>query len=421
MKFINNFPLIFQTLPIFFKGSKRELELDDLYEPLNSHKSNTVGNKLCESWEQEVRQKKAKNKDPSLLRAGLKVFGLEIGLLGILLLTMELLFKLTQPIFLGGLVAYYSSQSDFSDITEAYLYAGAVVLCSAINVLFTHGYMLSNLTTGMKLRVSACSMIYRKSLRLSKTALGDTTVGQVVNLLSNDVGRLDLAVLFIHYLWIGPLETILATYLMYREIGISAIFGVIFLLLFIPLQAYLGKKTSVLRLRTALRTDERVRLMNEIVQGIQVIKMYTWEKPFSGLVALARKKEIKVIRYVSYIRGILLSFIMFTTRVSIFISLVGYALLGNILTAKQAFVVTAYYNLLRATMTVFFPQGISQVAETLVSVRRIQKFMLYDEVPTLGGSLTTFDKLKDEIEAGSNDSTITKDASILSEESKGKE
>lgn len=48
---------------------------------------------------------------------------------------------------------------------------------------------------------------------------------------------------------------------------------------------------------------------------------------------------------------------MFTTRVSIFASLIGYALLGQIVTAEKAFVITAYYNILRQTMTVFFPQG----------------------------------------------------------------
>lgn len=142
---------------------------------------------------------------------------------------------------------------------------------------------------------------------------------------------------------------------------------------------YLGKRSSILRLKTAIRTDERVRLMNEIISGIQVIKMYTWEKPFAYMVSLARKNEIKQIKATSFIRGIIGSFIMFTTRISIFISVLAYVLLGGYITAEQVFVLTSYYNILRQTMTVFFPQGIALVAEALVSVNRLEKFLMYNE------------------------------------------
>lgn len=52
---------------------------------------------------------------------------------------------------------------------------------------------------------------------------------------------------------------------------------------------WLAKKVSVLRLKMANKTDERIRLMNEIISGIQVIKMYMWEKHFQKLIDDARK------------------------------------------------------------------------------------------------------------------------------------
>lgn len=139
-----------------------------------------------------------------------------------------------QPIFLGKLLSYYTNDPITKE--DAYLYAGGVVLCSGVLIFITHPYMLGILHMGMKLRIACCTLIYRKALKLSRTALGETTVGQAVNLLSNDVNRFDVALIYLHYLWLGPLETIIITYFMYKEVELSAIFGVIILLLFIPLQ-----------------------------------------------------------------------------------------------------------------------------------------------------------------------------------------
>nr|ASS36021.1 ABCC4 [Samia ricini] len=379
------------TLPMFWSGITKEMEEHDLYQPLDEHSSGPLGDKFARLWEEEVARAGGKRK-PSLLRVIMRAYAARCMLYGFVLLVMECGIRIAQPVFLGKLVEYYSTGHDMSR-EEAYLYAGGVVLCSALNVFVVHPYMMAILHMGMKFRVACCSLIYRKSLRLSKTALGETTVGQVVNLLSNDVNRFDVAIIFLHYLWIGPLATVVVTYLMWLEISWAAVFGVGFMLAFIPLQAYLGKRTSVLRLKTALRTDERVRLMNEILSGIQVIKMYTWEKPFADLVAKARKHEIKQIRATSYIRGVLTSFIMFTTRICLFCSILAYVLFENVITAKQVFVVTSFYNILRQTMTVFFPQGIAQVAEAIISIKRLQNFMLYEDtskpVPGLGDIQTS--------------------------------
>ncbi|XP_011505353.1 PREDICTED: probable multidrug resistance-associated protein lethal(2)03659 [Ceratosolen solmsi marchali] len=387
-------------LRLFWVGYNRDLDIQDLYEPLNEHTSNKLGEKIAKLWEEECQSVNAKQLSkqkgdisidgndsikgqPSLLRVLLRCFGAKIMLYGLLLAVMEILLRVSQPLLLARLLKYFSIHNDnMISREEAYIYAGGVILCSALNILVIHPYMMAILHMGMKMRVACCTLIYRKSLKLSRTALGETTIGQAVNLLSNDVNRFDMATIFLHYLWIGPVETIIIMYVMFNEVQESAIIGVATLLMFIPLQGFLGKKSSSLRLKTAIRTDERVRLTNEIISGIQAIKMYTWEKPFSALVAKARFNEIKVIRSMSYIRGAIMSFIIFSTRLSLFVTILAYVLFGKHINAEIVFMLTAYYNILRTNMTVFFSQGITQVAEVMVSIRRLQNFMMYEEVST---------------------------------------
>ncbi|KAG5343188.1 L259 protein, partial [Acromyrmex charruanus] len=379
-------------LRIFWVGYRRDLEVTDLYTPLKEHTSGILGVKIAKAWEEECEayqrrleqvaksgsQKKVK--EPSLMRVLIRCFGLTTLLYGLFMAVMEILLRVMQPLLVGQMLLYFNTMG--VDKSYAYGCAVGVILCSALNVFVIHPYMMGILHMGMKVRVACCSLIYRKTLKMTRTALGETTIGQAVNLLSNDVNRFDVSIIFLHYLWLGPLETIIITYVMYHvlDVGVSSIIGVASLLMFIPLQAWLGKKSSELRLRTAIRTDERVRLTNEIISGIQAIKMYTWEKPFSALIEKARKKEVNVIRWTSYIRGVTLSFIIFSTRMSLFITVLAYVLFGYKITAEKVFVITAYYNSLRTTMTVFFPQGITQVAEAMVSIRRLQKFLMYDEL-----------------------------------------
>lgn len=107
--------------------------------------------------------------------------------------------------------------------------------------------------------------------------------------------------------------------------------------------------------------------MNEIIQGVQVIKMYAWERPFEDLVKNARKEEVGMIQRSNYIRGTNLSCMMFVSRIAIFTSLVIYALLGQVVTAEKAFVITAYYNILRQVMTVQFPRGKCQQKDKILA------------------------------------------------------
>ncbi len=53
--------------------------------------------------------------------------------------------------------------------------------------------------------------------------------------------------------------------------------------------AFLSRTLANMRVKTAWKSDVRIGIMNEIVNGIKVIKMYGWEVPFSDKIAEARK------------------------------------------------------------------------------------------------------------------------------------
>lgn len=86
--------------------------------------------------------------------------------------------------------------------------------------------------------------------------------------------------------------------------------------------------------------------------------------------------------------GSLFSFEGFVTRTSIFISILGYVLLGNILTAETAFSITAVYNALNTVITLLFSISISSLAEVNVSLKRMQNFMNYEEIPERNNAIT---------------------------------
>lgn len=45
-----------------------------------------------------------------------------------------------------------------------------------------------------------------------------------------------MVVVFFNYLWIGPIQTMVVTYFLWQEIGVSSIIGVALLLVTIPIQ-----------------------------------------------------------------------------------------------------------------------------------------------------------------------------------------
>ena len=119
-----------------------------------------------------------------------------------------------------------------------------------------------------------------QTLLLSKRALSRFSTGRVIDLLSNDLQRMEEAAL-----WFGPiipslLTIVVATFLLLYLIGWQALMGVIFLCFLLPYYVETSSASAALRLRTAEKSDQRISLMTEVVSGIRAIKTHGWEDEY---------------------------------------------------------------------------------------------------------------------------------------------
>uniref|UniRef100_A0A0M3JBI9 ABC transmembrane type-1 domain-containing protein n=1 Tax=Anisakis simplex TaxID=6269 RepID=A0A0M3JBI9_ANISI len=157
-----------------------------------------------------------------------------------LLLLLEEMIKLLQPLAMGRLIRYFRFDKPLS-MQEAYMALIALSLVSVLIPLIHHPYFYELQKKGLELKVAACGMIMQKGLQLSSSALHKTTVGHIVTLMSTDVAKFDMMFIFVHYLWLSPLILVSYTVMLWREIGFSSVVGFGALIVLVPIQGYFSR------------------------------------------------------------------------------------------------------------------------------------------------------------------------------------
>ncbi|RCH99356.1 hypothetical protein CU098_007426, partial [Rhizopus stolonifer] len=126
--------------------------------------------------------------------------------------------------------------------------------------------------------------------------------------------------------------------------------------------------------------DERVSLMNEVLQGIRQIKFFASEANWEERVMKARLLELRQLK-MTYINNIVYSLLY--NGSPIFLSLITFFFFtkahGGQLTAPIAFTAISIFNELRLALNVI-PESIVVAIESYASVKHIEKFLFEEEI-----------------------------------------
>ena len=231
------------------------------------------------------------------------------------------------------------------------------------------------------MRTAIVCAIYRKTWTISNQARKDFSTGEITNLMSIDAQRFIEIVPYLNTVWSGPFQFGLAIYFLFDLVGYSALAGLAVFFILVPVNIYGGKVGRKIQMRQMKAKDGRILLMNEILQGMRVLKLYAWEKPFMGKINDSRGEEIKSIKDNALLQALL--WITYTgaplvVTIATFIVYI-YSDPNNVLTAEKVFGTVAVFNVVRIPMNPF-PRFLMESVKLFVSLRRIDSFLNSDDL-----------------------------------------
>lgn len=394
------------THELIFSYTKRGLEVDlwkpNLYERItftwmndliaNSYNNSTVTNldlpnspanlesadvsrKLAKNWDAE----RQKHKEPSLLRTLWVSFWM-VTILSFVYELTDSMLDFVQPQLLRVFITFF--QKDSPSILQGVLICFSMGLLTIAQTALYNQYVLKIAELGLGLRSSLNALIFQKSLKLSAEARQERSAGDIINLVSVDVIRIQGTSQTMSTVVLAPIQMVVGVISLWKLLGGPATCtGFLVMVVLSPITASLIKlQRSLGKTQMALK-DHRTRVVNEIFSSIKSIKLYAWEIPMLAKLSEARNnQELKNLRKIRIIRQFIMVIWKSTPFLISFAALSTFALfLGRELTSDTVFPALTLLRLL-ATPILAFPAVLTAMVETSISLARIRSFLVLDEI-----------------------------------------
>ncbi|OQR74446.1 multidrug resistance-associated protein 1-like [Tropilaelaps mercedesae] len=371
-------------------SKKSGLRMEDMWKLDEVNTTDGILRKFLPKYQSEVNQKRGRptkqikedgtpvlSDQQNILLPLLRTFGWP--LLGTALIKLiASLLTFVAPTVLNSLISFI--QSDEPTWKGVFL-ASIMLFSSMAESLLNSQYEYRIYLIGMRVRSAVIHAIYTKTLGLSGPARNQFTTGEIVNLMSVDTQRIMDQMHMMNMLWSIPLQIGICIYMLWQQLGIATLGGIFVMILLMPINAVVTMFLRKYQMELMRDKDKRTKLMNEILSGIKVFKLYAWEQSFMKRIEGLRGKELAALRHQAWLSG----FMTFAfTSVPFLVALASFATFvlsdpANVLDANKAFVSLSLFNILKLPMA-FLPMLITFTAMFFVSLNRINKYLRCEEL-----------------------------------------
>ena len=216
-------------------------------------------------------------------------------------------------------------------------------------------------------------------MKLQQASLHRISIGHIINLVANDVYKLEFGVCYWNLLWIAPISMILSSMLILIYIGPIGLFGVLYIVLHMPLQIVIGFVFGHFRYLQSLTADRRIKWMDQVIRGMLVIKLYVWENSFMRYINKIRAKEIRYASFAGFFQSLTFSLFNTCLFVALLLIFATSIALNNQLSSSQLALAFLLFTKLRVDCVLYFGHAVLTGRESVLALRRIQNILMLAE------------------------------------------
>jgi ATP-binding cassette subfamily C (CFTR/MRP) protein 1 len=362
---------------LFGIGYRKTLELSDLGGIPEQNRADVLYKRFEQFYAEEKKYRPAGRR--SLWNILWKTVGywrlfLAIALFGVY---ASLLFG--PVLILTRLVRYFQGADHYDEWSLWLMVALLFVFPMVASIALAHSNAIM-CNIGSQVRNTLINIIYRKSLVISPYSKQAVSTGRILTMFSDDTNQIRNFLYFANNFALAPFQIGACLYLIYEQVGAATFVGLAYSFVTTPITGIIFKIVFSRRELKMKYTDTRVKLMNEVLNGIRIIKYYAWEGAFIEKIKEIRDKEVYLLRFMGYLFNSTFALLLLgapqTQTILIFYT---YIAQGNQLDAARAFTTLTLFGLMTSPF-IFLPFGIQQYSQSLVSTRRILDFLEKDEL-----------------------------------------
>ncbi|KAK9030862.1 hypothetical protein V6N11_032268 [Hibiscus sabdariffa] len=363
--------------PLLSRGYLRPLTLQDIPSVTTEDESDLAYQKFAGAWESLVREKSSNDGRNLVLRAITKVYFQENVFIAICAV-LRTISVVSLPLLLYAFVNY--SKREKENLQDGLVLLGCLVVAKVVESLSQRYWFFASRRCGMRMRSALMVAVYRKQLKLSSLGRRRHSTGEIVNYIAVDAYRMGEFPWWFHSSWSFVLQLLMSIGVLFWVVGLGAVPGIAPLVICGFLNVPLAKIIQRCQSQLMIAQDERLRAISEILNGMKIIKLQSWEEKFKGLIESLRGNEFKWLAKQQLLKPYG-SVVYWNTP--IFVSCIvflGCAVFGSApLNAGTIFTVLATLRSLAEPVRTL-PEALSILIQVKVSLRRINTFLLDDEL-----------------------------------------